>query len=215
MDNKLKVFIELANLYESHGYQLYLVGGSVRDYLLGKELTDMDVVTNATPEQEKEFLIGGDFTFSVYGSIKLVFQGVKFDITTLRKEKGYKDSRHPTKVVFTDKLEEDVSRRDITINALYLSKDLKIIDFVEGQSDLNNKIIRLIGDPNKRIIEDPLRIIRILRFKSDFEFEIESKTYDSLKKNKSLIDLLNKDKVNQEIKKCSHPEELLSLLRNL
>ncbi len=215
MDYKLEAFIKLANLFESQGYHLYLVGGSVRDYLLGLDLSDMDVVTDATPEQEKEFLDGGEYTFEKYGSIRFLFDGVKFDITTLRQETGYKDSRHPTEVVFTDKLEVDVYRRDITINALYLSKDLNVIDLVNGQKDLNNKIIRMIGDPDKRFNEDPLRILRVLRFQIDFGFEIEKNTYESLKNNISLVDLLNPEKVKQEVNKCSKPLELLTLLNEL
>ena len=215
MDYKLEAFIKFAQLFESHGYQLYLVGGSVRDYLLGIPLTDMDVVTDATPEQEKEFLEGGEYTFEKYGSIRFSYDGVKFDVTTLRKETGYIDSRHPSEVVFTNKLEEDVYRRDITINALYLSKDLKVIDFVDGQKDLKNKTIRMIGDPDKRFMEDPSRILRVLRFKIDFGFEIEKNTYQSLENNISLVDLLNQDKVKQEVNKCSKPLELLSILNEL
>ena len=162
MDNKIQTFIDLANIYESHGYHLYLVGGTVRDYLLNISLTDMDAVTDATPEEQKEFIEKADYTFSKYGSIKVVFQDIKFDVTTLRKESGYSDSRHPNQVEYTDKLEEDVSRRDVTINALYLSKDLKVIDLVNGQKDLENKVIRVIGDPDNRFKEDPLRIIRLL-----------------------------------------------------
>ena len=215
MDYKLEAFIKFAQLFESHGYQLYLVGGSVRDYLLGIPLMDMDVVTDATPEQEKEFLEGGEYTFEKYGSIRFSYDGVKFDVTTLRKETGYIDSRHPSEVVFTNKLEEDVYRRDITINALYLSKDLKVIDFVDGQKDLKNKTIRMIGDPDKRFMEDPLRILRVLRFKIDFGFEIEKNTYQSLENNISLVDLLNQDKMKQEVNKCSKPLELLSILNEL
>lgn len=215
MDYRLEVFIKLADIFESHGYHLYLVGGSVRDYLLGLTLSDMDVVSDATPEEEKEFLEGAEYTFEKYGSVRFNFEGVKFDITTLRQETGYKDSRHPTEVVFTDKLEVDVLRRDITINALYLSKDLKVIDLVNGQEDLKNKIIRMIGDPDKRFNEDPLRILRVLRFKIDFGFEIEKNTYKSLENNISLIDLLNPEKVKQEVNKCSKPLELLTLLNEL
>ena len=213
MNNKIQTFIQLADVFESHGHQLYLVGGSVRDYLLNIPLTDMDVVSDATPSQMKEFLEEADYTFEKYGSVKLVFNGVKFDITTLRKESDYVDSRHPKEVAYTDKLEIDVVRRDITINALYLSKELKVIDLVGGLDDLNNKLIRVVGNPDIRFKEDPLRIIRILRFKVDLGFEIEEETLASLKNNASLIYLLNKDKVNQEVKKAHHQESLLELLK--
>lgn len=213
MDNKIQTFIDLADIYESHGYHLYLVGGTVRDYLLNIPLTDMDAVTDATPEQQKEFIEKADYTFSKYGSIKVVFQNIKFDVTTLRKESGYVDSRHPNQVVYTDKLEEDVTRRDITINALYLSKDLKVVDLVNGQKDIKDKVIRIIGDPDIRFKEDPLRIIRLLRFKFDLGFEIEDKTLKSLQNNASLIYLLNKDKVHQELKKSSHQLEVENYLK--
>lgn len=215
MNTKIKTFQLLADLFNKNGYQLYLVGGSTRDYLLDIPLTDMDVVTDATPEQEKTFLSHLDDTFSRYGSTKVLFEGVKFDITTLRKESGYTDSRHPSKVEYTNKLEEDVSRRDITINALYLSKDLKVVDLVDGVKDLRNKVIRIIGEPNKRIIEDPLRIIRILRFQLDLTFKLDKEVEDAIKTNICLLDKLNKDKIQSEINKCSHKKELVTLLKEL
>ena len=214
MDKKLESFIKLVELFESHGHHLYLVGGSVRDYLLHIPLTDMDVVTDATPEQEKEFLESADYTFAKYGSIKCLFDDVKFDLTTLRKENGYSDSRHPNEILYTDKLEEDVLRRDITINALYMSKTLQIMDLIGGLHDLEHKLIKIIGDPDKRFKEDPLRIIRLLRFKVDLGFEIEEKTLESMKRNSNLIYLLNKDKVNQEMKKCHHFDALAALLES-
>lgn len=214
MDIKIKSFIKLVELFESHGYHLYLVGGSVRDYLLNLPLADMDVVTDATPKDEKTFLPNADYTFEKYGSIKYQFEGIKFDITTLRKETGYSDSRHPSKVEYTDKLDEDVNRRDITINALYMTKELKIVDLIGGLHDLEHKLIKIIGNPDVRFKEDPLRIIRLLRFKVDLNFEIETKTLESIKKHISYIYLLNKDKVHQEIKKCRNQSKLISELES-
>ena len=214
MDNKIKTFVRLADLFNQNGYQLYLVGGSTRDYLLNIPLTDMDVVTDATPEQEKMFLPNLDDTFAKFGSTKLVFEGVKFDITTLRKESEYIDSRHPSKIEFTNKLEEDVSRRDITINALYLSKDLKVIDLVNGVKDLNDGIIRMIGNTSKRIAEDPLRIVRILRFKLDLDFKLDAEVELAIKENISLLEKLNIDKMNAELNKCAHKEKLKELIKD-
>ena len=173
MDYKISLFQELADLFNRHGYQLYLVGGSTRDYLLNIPLTDMDLVTDATPEDTKSFLENADYTFERFGSVKFKYKDVKFDLTTFRKEAGYVDSRHPNVVFFTKDIKEDYSRRDITINALYLDKDLKVIDFVNGLNDLNNRLIKMVGDPNKRIKEDPLRIVRIYRFKFDLNFSID------------------------------------------
>ena len=215
MDSKIRTFIDLANLFEENGFKLFLVGGSVRDYLLNKPLTDMDVATDATPEDEIKFLNNLDTTFAKYGSTKLIFKGVKFDVTTFRKEREYSDSRHPSKVQYTTDINEDVSRRDITINALYLDKDLNVIDLVDGVKDLNNHLIRIIGDPNTRLLEDPLRIVRILRFKLDLGFELDDDTYKAIKNHIQSLEKLNPDKITQEINKSSHKEELKSLLTQL
>ena len=213
MEHKLEIYRDLAALFDSKGFLLYLVGGTVRDYLLGKELTDMDLVTDATPSEMKEFLSNADYTFEKYGSVRLKIEDIKFDITTLRKEEGYSDFRHPNKICFTKSLKEDVFRRDITINAMYMDKDLNVIDFVGGQKDISNKIIRMIGKPLKRINEDPLRIIRIYRFKLETGFEIERELNDVLEHNFSKAKLINKDKINQEIRKSTHQEELIELLK--
>ena len=215
MDAKLKLFIEIADLFNKHGFSLYMVGGSVRDYLIDKPLTDMDLVSDATPEEEKEFIPEASYVFERFGSVKLNYKGVKFDITTLRKETGYIDSRHPNKVEFTKKLKEDVIRRDLTINALYLSKDLKVIDYVDGVNDLNNKLIKIIGDPLTRIQEDPLRIIRIYRFKLELGFDIDSHLEEVIKENIVLVNKLNPQKILEELSKSSHKNELRECLKEL
>ena len=213
MDVKIKSYLELASLFESKGFLLYLVGGTVRDYLLDKELTDMDLVTDATPSEVESILPNADYTFSRFGSVKYKYHDIKFDITTLRKEEGYSDFRHPNKICFTKSIKEDVFRRDITINALYMNKNLEVIDLVGGEKDIKKKVIRMIGDPNKRINEDPLRIVRIYRFFLEIGFEIESETLKALEDNFEKVKLLNIDKINQEIRKSSHPEELKQILK--
>lgn len=214
-DPKFIKFQKLAELFSTHGHFLYLVGGSVRDYLLHLPLNDLDVVTDATPKDMKTFLEKADYTFERFGSVKVHFLDEKFDITTLRKENGYGDYRHPNQIIFTTSIKEDVSRRDFTINALYLSKDEELFDLVEGEKDLKNKIIRMIGDPEERIKQDPLRIIRGLRFKVDYDFKIEENTFLAFKNNKELLKKLNIEKVKQEINKCSNKEELIKLLNEL
>ena len=212
MDPKIKLYQLLADLFEKHHFLLYLVGGTVRDYLLNINLSDMDLVTDATPSEMKEFLNDADYTFAKFGSVKLVYEGVKFDITTLRKESEYSDYRHPNKICFTKSIKEDVFRRDITINALYMDKDLRVIDLVGGEKDINRKIIRMIGNPIKRIEEDPLRIIRIYRFQLETNFEIEENLKKTLENEFEKIKLLNKDKINQEIKKSHHQQELRQII---
>ena len=214
MDIKIQLYKELADLFEFHNFLLYIVGGTVRDYLSDKELTDMDLVTDATPSDMKEFLSDADFTFAKFGSVKLTYKGVKFDITTLRKESEYADYRHPNKICFTKSLKEDVFRRDITINALYMNKDLEVIDLVGGQKDIEKKLIRMIGNPLKRIEEDPLRIIRIYRFQLETGFEIESDLSQVLECNFSKVELLNRDKIVQELRKSHHQEELKQIIKS-
>lgn len=213
MDEKIILFKELAVLFNEHHFNLHLVGGSVRDYLLGLPLTDMDLVTDATPADMESFLPEANYTFKKYGSVKLHYKKVKFDITTLRKESDYVDSRHPNAIIFTNKLEEDVLRRDLTINALYLSKELKVIDLVDGQVDLNHHLLRMIGDPLIRIEEDPLRIIRTFRFKLDLNFEIEPALKKAIEGNYGLVNKLRIEKIKEEIKKCHHQDELTEIVR--
>lgn len=215
MDNKIILFKELAGLYRSHGYQLYMVGGSVRDYLLNIPLTDMDLVSDATPEEEKEFLENADYTFERFGSIKLKYKDTKFDITTFRKEAGYVDLRHPNVVFFTKDIKEDYPRRDLTINALYLDKDLNVIDYVNGVSDLNNRLIKMVGDPIKRINEDSLRIVRIYRFSLDLGFKVDLALEKVIHAHKELLKNLRKEKILEEIHKCHHKEELKRILQEL
>ena len=214
MDDKIILLKELAQQFNKKGYSLYMVGGSVRDYLLGLALTDMDLVTDATPNEMESFLPEADYTFAKYGSIKLKYKGVKFDITTLREESNYLDSRHPGEIKFTKDLSVDVKRRDLTINALYLSKDLEVIDYVNGQKDLENKVIKMVGDPLTRIKEDPLRIIRIYRFHLDLGFSIDPALEEVIKNNRDLLNKLRKEKFLEEIHKCSHPKELEKLITN-
>ena len=215
MEDKLSVFHSLADLFKDHGFDLYLVGGTVRDYLLGRNLEDFDVVTNATPKDMHAFLPDASYIFEKFGSVKLKYNDIKFDITTLRKETSYQDLRHPSKIEFCDSLKEDVLRRDFTINALYMSKDGIIFDFVNGQEDLKNKKIKIIGDPDKRLKEDPLRIIRAFRFSITLSFFIDEPLMDSIIRNKDLVKNLNPEKINQDIKKCSDPEKLIENLKDL
>ena len=214
MNRKLELYKKLSSDFEKHGFLLYLVGGTVRDYLLGKELDDMDLVTDATPSEMKEFLNNADYTFEKYGSVKLKIEDTKFDITTLRKEDGYSDYRHPSKICFTKSIKEDVFRRDITINAMYMNDKLEVIDLVGGRKDIDKKVIRMIGKPLKRINEDPLRIIRVYRFQLETGFEIEKELKEVLEHNFSKAKLINVDKINQEIRKSSHQEELIEILKS-
>lgn len=215
MDYKLELFLKLNKLFKDNGFKLYLVGGTVRDFLLGVELTDMDAVTDATPEEMKRFLEDANYTFEKYGSISIKpDKKVKFDITTMREETSYQDSRHPSEIRFVRDINIDVRRRDFTINALYLDENLKVIDLVDGQKDLENKVLRMIGDPNIRLKEDPLRIIRAIRFASDYQLSLDKDLELAIRNNVNELNNLNPDKITQDLRKCK-PESKTIVLQYL
>lgn len=203
MDSKINYYLKLNKLFEENGYKLYLVGGTVRDYLLGISLTDMDAVTDATPEEMKAFLKDADYTFAKYGSVTIKLdKKVKFDITTMREETSYLDARHPSKIQFIKDLKVDVRRRDFTVNALYLDKNLKVIDYVDGQKDLKDRLLRMVGDPKTRLKEDPLRIIRAIRFAVDYDLSLDNDLEQTIIDTKSELNNLNPEKIKQDLAKC-------------
>ena len=200
--NKIEEFQKLAATFKSHGFHLFLVGGTVRDYLLKKELDDMDAVSDATPSEIVKFLPSVDTTFAHLGSLKYKNEnGLKFDITTLREESGYFDSRHPSEIHFVKDLKKDYLRRDFTINALYMDEALCIIDYVNGQSDINKRTIRMIGEPNQRLKEDPLRILRAIRFALMLDFEIEQSLFTAMKDCFYLLKNITDAKIRSELHK--------------
>ena len=205
MENRIKSFQQLAELFDKHGFSLYLVGGTVRDYLLGYALEDMDAVSDATPAQIVSFLSNVDDTFARLGSLKYKGpDGVKFDITTLRKESGYTDSRHPNKVIFVSELEDDYPRRDFTVNAMYMDKNLRVYDFCNGQNDLKNRVLRMVGNPDQRLKEDPLRILRAIRFHLMFKLKIDSRLFEAMRDRFYLLENITDAKIRSELDKIDY-----------
>ena len=200
----LNIFNKLANLFNENGFSLFMIGGTSRDYLLNLEVLDYDFVSDATPEDMKKFLPDANYHFEKYGSVRLKIDGVHVDITTFRSEGEYLDFRHPNSVRYVKTIEEDFVRRDFTINAIYIDEDMKCIDPSGGLIDLKNRVIRFIGDPIKRIKEDPLRILRAERFKEKLNFEIEEKSLEAINKYRYLLDKLNPEKVKEELRKLNH-----------
>lgn len=198
-----EIFIKLAELFNSNGYRLYMIGGTTRDYLLGKEVFDYDFVSDATPDEMKSFLKDANFTFAKFGSVRVKVNGVHVDITTLREEGEYLDYRHPSKITYVKEIEIDYIRRDFTINAIYMDEKSNIIDPSNGVVDLSNKLIRFIGDPEKRIKEDPLRILRAERFAQKLNFVIEEKSLAAIEKNRYLLDKINPEKIKEELRKSN------------
>lgn len=216
MDEKLLIYRQLATLFQEKGFSLYLVGGTVRDYLLGLPLSDIDVVTDATPQQMKNF-IDGNYRYEKMGSVSYKYKNVHFDITTLRKEKRYKDSRHPLNVKFVTSLKKDVKRRDFTVNGMYMDSAFRIIDFVDGEKDLNNHVLKMIGNPCRRLKEDPLRIIRAVRFALIYHFSFDKKLKKAIKKNGKYLNNLNMDKIKLDLKKMPlfDQEKFTQILKEL
>jgi len=195
------LFLPLEKRFAHEGYHLYIVGGTVRDLLLNRPFSDRDYATDATPEEEKAFLKEASYTFERFGSVKLSFKDQEIDITTLRKEAGYQDFRHPTKVIFVKTPAEDYARRDFTINALYLTVEGQVLDYCGGQDDIMNKVIRFVGDPEIRVQEDPLRILRAERFAASLSFTIEPKSQAAIDRYRYLIGRLSPAKIKEEERK--------------
>jgi tRNA nucleotidyltransferase (CCA-adding enzyme) len=196
-----KIFDHFKTIFNSNGYRLYMIGGTSRDYLLNLDISDYDFVTDATPEEINKFL-NVDMTFSKFGTVKITFEKSKIDIVTFRKEGKYKDSRHPSYIKFVKNIKKDYRRRDFTINAIYIDENYNLIDPTGfGLYDLENKILRTIGNPNKRFKEDPLRILRAERFVVEYNLKFEKRTKKAINKNYFRINLLSKDKVEEEKRK--------------
>ena len=181
-------------IMEKHGYRAYAVGGCVRDAVMGREPSDWDMTTNASPEKMIEiFSLEGVRTIPTglkHGTVTVLLDGESYEVTTFRIDGSYTDSRHPDKVVFTQNVEDDLARRDFTVNAMAAApitdaatvggdknaKSAEIIDVFGGIADIENKIIRAVGDPKRRFTEDALRILRAVRFAATLGFEIEENT---------------------------------------
>ena len=188
----------LKKLIES-GYEAYFVGGFVRDYLLKIDSLDIDITTNATPDEVERLFISTKATGKKYGTVTVYIEDHAFEVTTYRIDQNYLKHRKPESVVYSLKLEEDLKRRDFTINALAMDYDGNIVDLFNGQDDLKLGIIKAIGDPNERFEEDALRIIRALRFVSRFGFKIEGDTLSSMKKFAHKIKVLPNERIIPEL----------------
>lgn len=191
------------NLLQSAGFEAYAVGGCVRDSLLGKIPNDWDITTSAKPEDMKSVFINFHCidTGIKHGTVTVVIDGEPLEITTFRLDGEYEDNRHPKSVTFTSNLGADLGRRDFTVNAMAYSKKTGTVDLFGGQNDLKNKIIRCVGDPDRRFNEDALRILRALRFASALDFEIEEKTAQSLLKNRALLGNISEERIAKELLK--------------
>lgn len=201
------MFRQVISKIRESGYETYLVGGSVRDMILGREIYDYDICTSAFPEQIKEIFSSDTVTETgiKHGTVTLIYERVPFEITVFRSEGGYKDHRHPDSVKFGASLEEDLKRRDFTMNAVCFDGE-RFIDPLNGKKDIDNRIIRAVGDPQKRFGEDALRILRGLRFACVLGFEIEPETAKAMREYADELSVISAERIFTEFKKAANGE---------
>lgn len=234
INNKIPNYvINVADVLANAGFEAYLVGGAVRDLILGIEPKDYDIATNALPDQISQLFPRSVTTNARFGTILVIMsgkQGERFDIevTTYRKEEDYYGGRWPAKVEFASEIETDLSRRDFTINAIALDLDNIIdlgstidevlIDPFEGQKDLKRRILRAVGNPDERFEEDGLRAYKACRLASELGFEIEVATFEAIKKSKSVVSQISMERIRDEfdklLKYSSMPSKGVNLLKD-
>lgn len=202
-------------ILQSGGHSAYVVGGAVRDVLMGQSAHDWDITTSALPKEMLE-LFSNFKTIETgikHGTVTVIIDGMSLEITTFRIEQGYSDNRHPDKVDFTNRVEDDLSRRDFTVNAIAYSPKYGFADPFGGQKDIERKIIRCVGDPDKRFGEDALRILRALRFSSVLGFEIDIETSESIHRNFHLLGNISVERIFVELSKLICGKDAGRILR--
>lgn len=211
------ILVQFSKPFSDNGFSLYAVGGAVRDFCLGKTGSDYDFTTDARPEDVIRIFKHVIPTGIKHGTVTVLFKGEKFEVTTFRTESGYTDKRHPESVSFDATLEEDLKRRDFTINALAVKlPGRRIIDMFSGLEDLKAGIIRCIGDPADRFQEDALRMLRACRFAASLGFRIENETFDAIKKLKQNIRFVSMERIQEELSRIvmsDNPDKGFSALR--
>ena len=196
---------------ENAGYEAYIVGGCVRDFLMNRKIHDFDITTNALPEKVTEIFSSFKVipTGIKHGTVTVIYHDRPFEITTFRIDGSYSDSRRPDTVEFTSSLTDDLSRRDFTMNAIAMDRNGNIYDHFGGAEDIKKGIIRCVGDPEKRFTEDALRILRAVRFSSQLGFKIESETSETLFKLKQRLDFVSRERVREELDKIIFGENCI------
>ncbi|MGG6361435.1 CCA tRNA nucleotidyltransferase [Peribacillus frigoritolerans] len=203
MDRLFLKSVPILELIEEAGYEAYFVGGSVRDYILGRTINDVDIATSATPQEIKRIFPNTADIGIDHGTVLVITDMGTYEITTFRTESGYSDFRRPDAVKFVRSLTEDLQRRDFTMNAIAMDKTGKIIDPFNGKRDLAQKRIITVGNPHERFHEDALRMMRALRFVSQLDFELDQETFDSLKENAQNISEIAVERILVEFEKLA------------
>lgn len=201
IDNLPEIFtkaLPVLQTLESAGFEAYFVGGSVRDVLLHRHVHDVDITTSAYPEEVKKLFEKLIDTGIKHGTVTVLYGGESYEITTFRTESGYQDFRRPDHVTFVQNLDEDLKRRDFTINALAMDTRGEVVDLFDGLKDLKDHVIRAVGNPEKRFHEDALRMMRAVRFMSQLEFKLEEKTEQAIKDNHQLLKKISVERIREE-----------------
>lgn len=210
--------IKVLQKINEYGFKAYVVGGYVRDLYLNKHSMDVDICTNATPKELKE-IFGDAMLPSVnYGSVTVRYKNIRFEITTFRKDIKYENNRLPVKIKYIDELIDDLKRRDFTINTLCMDSNGEIIDLLGAKEDLDNKIVKMVGNPKKRLKEDALRIIRAIRFATTLNFELDNNLKKYLKKYGYLLKKLSYYRKQSELERIftgGNAEYGIKLLKEL
>ena len=196
-DTALKVLRKISN----NGYEAYLVGGYPRDFYMGKDTNDYDICTNATPKDIKEIFSNSTLKREQYGSVTMYFDDIRFEITTFRKDIKYLNNRKPIEIQYVNDLLEDLKRRDFTMNTMCIDCNGTLIDLLDGRNDINEGIIKTVGDPYKKIEEDSLRILRAVRFATVLDFELDLNLKLAIKKYRYLLKKLSYYRKKEELDK--------------
>lgn len=201
----------IIRVLEENGYEAFAVGGCVRDTILGRTPNDWDITTSALPEETKALFKKTVDTGIQHGTVTVLLDGIGFEVTTYRIDGEYEDSRHPKEVSFTKNLQEDLQRRDFTINAMAYNDRLGIVDIFGGMDDLRNGVIRCVGEARERFSEDALRILRAVRFSAQLGFPIEEKTREAAMELAPTLSRISEERIQTELVKLlvsAHPDYL-------
>lgn len=201
----------IINILEENGYEGYAVGGCVRDSLLGRVPNDWDITTSASPQQVKALFGRTVDTGIQHGTVTVLMGKEGYEVTTYRVDGKYEDSRHPKEVIFTLSLEEDLKRRDFTINAMAYNDSQGLVDIFGGQRDMENKVVRCVGDAKERFTEDALRIMRAVRFSAQLGFTVEEQTAKAARRLAENLERISAERIRMELVKMllsPHPEYL-------
>lgn len=196
-----EVALSILKRINDQGYISYLVGGYPRDFYIGKDSVDYDICTNATPKELKKIFGDSILPTEQYGSVTLINQGIRFEITTFRKDIKYLNNRKPIEIEYVDNLLDDLKRRDFTMNTMCIDSEGIIIDLLNGKEDIDKKLIRTVGIADLKIYEDSLRILRAIRFATVLDFDLDDELKEAIKRHSSLLKNLSYYRKKEELDK--------------